>query len=110
MSERVFLVCVTGVGLGFAGVFVVMVLPPLWADPDLFGAALAGFVNPYAAGYASDAIACWMILAVWVIYEARARGIRHGWACLLLGAVPGVATGLAAYLLLRQLQSADRGM
>jgi Terpene cyclase DEP1 len=81
------------------------VLPPLVADPDVIGALLAGFVNPYAAGYALDAITCWLILAVWVVHEARARGIRHGWIALLLGLVPGVATGLACYLIVRSMQS-----
>lgn len=104
MSESVFRGLVGLVGVGFAVVFAVVVMPPLIAEPDLLGAALAGFVNPYAAGYASDALACWLILAVWVVYEARSQGIRHGWICLVLGAVPGVATGFAAYLLLRSSQ------
>ncbi|WP_369010820.1 DUF2834 domain-containing protein [Klebsiella pneumoniae] len=29
------------------------------------------------------------------------KGIRHGWVALLLGVVPGVATGFAVYLLIR---------
>lgn len=87
--------------LGFALAFSVTVIPPLLAKPDLIGAALAGFVNPYAAGYATDAIMSWCVLAVWVWYEARTQGMRHGWIALLLGVAPGVATGLAVYLLMR---------
>jgi hypothetical protein len=67
----------------------------------VFGALAAGFVNPYAAGYAMDTICCWCVLTVWVIHEARAKGIRHGWIAVMLGLAPGVATGFAVYLLLR---------
>ena len=88
-------------GGGFAAAFVVLCLPPLWHDPDILAAAAAGFVNPYASGYALDTILCWCVLAVWVKYEAAAKGIKYGWVTLLLGVVPGVATGFAAYLLLR---------
>lgn len=88
-------------GLGFAAAFAVLCIPPLLENPDLIGAFAAGFVNPYASGYAIDAILCWCVLAVWIAYEARAHDVRHGWAALLLGIVPGVATGFAAYLLLR---------
>ena len=110
MSETVFRALVAVIGLGFALLFVILVVPPLLANPDVPGAAMAGFVNPSAAGYASDAIACWLILAVWVGYEAAHRGVRHGWVCLLLGVVPGVATGLAAYLLLRHAQASARDL
>jgi hypothetical protein len=58
-------------------------------------------VNPYAAGYATDAIACWLVLAIWGTYDASTHGVQHGWLCLLLGAIPGVATGFALYLILR---------
>lgn len=86
---------------GFMVLFAVVVLPPLLASGDVPGAFAAGFVNPYAAGYALDAITCWLVLAVWVIYEAKTRHVRYGWVALLLGVVPGVATGFAVYLLLR---------
>lgn len=88
--------------LGFAGAFCAIVLPAFLAErPGVIAAFAAGFVNPYASGYALDAILCWCVLAVWVLHERRAAGIRHGWIALLLGLVPGVATGFAAYLLLR---------
>ncbi len=101
MSRRAFQIIVGALGLLFALFFAVVVLPPLGADPDVLGAFAAGFVNPYAAGYATDAIMCWCVLATWVVYEAKTQGIRHGWIAVVLGLVPGVATGFAFYLLLR---------
>lgn len=88
----------------FTVAFCVLVMPPLIESGDIWGAAMAGFVNPYSSGYALDVIMCWHILAVWVIYEARAHGIKHGWIALLLGLVPGVATGFGVYLLMRMRQ------
>ena len=87
--------------LGFAVLFAAVVVPPLLASGDVLGAFAAGFVNPYSSGYALDAISCWLVLAVWVIYEAKSRHVRYGWVALLLGVAPGVATGFAVYLLLR---------
>jgi len=104
MSRSVFHALLWLLGLGFALAFCVLVVPPLLRDGDVLGAFAAGFVNPYAAGYALDAILSWCVLATWVIYEANTRGIRHGWVALLLGIVPGVATGFAGYLLLRSWQ------
>ncbi|WP_218140263.1 DUF2834 domain-containing protein [Solimonas aquatica] len=92
---------VATIGLAFAAAFVWIVIPPLLQHPDILGAFAAGFVNPYSSGYALDAICCWLVLAAWVAYEAKAEGIRHGWIALVLGLAPGVATGFAFYLLLR---------
>ena len=89
------------IAVGFALAFTVICIPPLLQNPDLLGAAAAGFVNPYASGYALDAISSWCVLALWVIYESRTKNIRHGWVALALGVAPGVATGFAVYLLLR---------
>jgi hypothetical protein len=86
----------------FTALFAYWCLPPFIADPDIIGAFAAGFVNPYASGYAADTLACWVILSAWIAYEARTRGVRHGWICVLLGMMPGVAVGFAGYLLLRQ--------
>ncbi|HSW14178.1 MAG TPA: DUF2834 domain-containing protein [Solimonas sp.] len=94
-------------GLGFALAFLVVVMPAVLRDGDIVGGFAAGFVNPYASGYALDAILCWCVLAAWVAYEAKTLGIRHGWITLLLGIAPGVATGFAAYLLLRMRQRPD---
>ncbi|MCH8542158.1 MAG: DUF2834 domain-containing protein [Alcanivorax sp.] len=88
-------------GAGFAAVFVIVVVPPLIQSRDIIGAIAAGFVNPYSTGYSLDVIFCWFVLAVWVLYEARTTHIRHGWIALVIGLVPGVATGFAAYLLIR---------
>lgn len=104
MSEKTFIGLALVLGGLFAGVFLVVVVPPLLASGDIIGAFAAGFVNPYAAGYATDAILCWCLLALWVVYEARAHGVRHGWIAVLLGVAPGVATGFALYLVLRHRQ------
>lgn len=101
MPQPLYRFCLLALGLGFATAFCVIVVPPLWASRDIFGALAAGFVNPYASGYSLDTICCWCVLAVWVVHEARALRVRHGWVALLLGLAPGVATGFAAYLLLR---------
>ena len=93
----------------FLLVFALVVVPPLVAEPDIAGAFAAGFVNPYASGFSADVLACWVILAAWIAYEARALDIRHGWICALLGIIPGVAVGLALYLLLRMRQLKGRG-
>lgn len=87
--------------VGFAVAFAVVCIPPFIDNPDIIGAFAGGFVNPYASGYAIDIFFTWAVLAVWVVYEAKAKGIRHGWVALLLGVVPGVATGFAVYLLIR---------
>ncbi len=81
-----------------------VVVPPLLQDPDIFAAFAAGFVNPYASGYAADTILCWFVLATWVIFEKSNYQVRHGWICLCFGVVPGVAVGFALYLFLRQSQ------
>lgn len=101
MSRSLFQTLLWLLGLGFALAFTLLVVPALLRDGDVVGAFAAGFVNPYASGYALDAILCWCVLAAWVLYEAKTLGIRHGWIALLLGVAPGVATGFAAYLLLR---------
>lgn len=104
MSESVFRVLLIGAAVFFAAFFAVVVVPPLIENPDVWGALAAGFVNPYASGYSTDVLVCWCILAAWVVYEAKAYSVKNGWVCLLLGLIPGVAVGFAAYLLLRQKQ------
>lgn len=104
MAESRFRIAIIAVALGFTGLFCAVVVPPLLENPDIVGAFGAGFVNPYASGYSADVVACWLILAIWVVYEARSRAVKHGWVCLVLGIVPGVAVGFAGYLLLRSKQ------
>ena len=104
VTERQFHIAVMAVASGFTALFALLVLPPLIEDPDIVGAFAAGFVNPYSSGYSADVIACWFILAAWVVFEAKSKGVRHGWLCLLIGVIPGVAVGLAAYLVVRSRQ------
>ena len=91
----------------FTLLFAYWCIPSMIANPDVVGAFAAGFVNPYSSGYAADTLACWVILAAWIAYEAKAKGVRHGWVCALLGVVPGVAVGFAGYLLLRARQGVN---
>lgn len=82
----------------FAAVFV----PQFIEDGfDIIGAFEAGFVNPYASGFAIDTLMTYAVLFAWVVYEAQYREVQHGWVALVLGAVIGVALGLAVYLLIR---------
>lgn len=104
MSETMFRSLLWLAAAGFVVAFGVIVVPPLLANPDIWGAFAAGFVNPYASGYSTDVLICWLILAIWVLFEKQHYAVRHGWVCLLLGVVPGVAVGFALYLLLRQRQ------
>ncbi|MEO9601169.1 DUF2834 domain-containing protein [Parasphingorhabdus sp.] len=108
MSEPLFKATIIAAAAVFLGIFIMLVIPPLIAEPDVIGAFAAGFVNPYASGYSSDVLACWVILAAWIAYEAKALDIRHGWICALLGIIPGVAVGFALYLLLRMRQMKER--
>ena len=101
MNEKAFRASITTVAVLFTLLFCTIVLPPLFENPDIIGAFAAGFVNPYASGYSADVIACWAILVLWVWFEARSLSVKHGWVCLLLGIIPGVAVGFAAYLVLR---------
>ena len=106
MTEPLFKGIIIAAAAVFAVLFSLWCIPPLIAHPDVIGAFAAGFVNPYASGYAADTLACWVILSAWIAFEARAKGVRHGWVCALLGVVPGVAVGFAGYLLLRMRQGA----
>lgn len=109
MTDNIFRSALLLVIVLFTGFFILTILPPLFEEFDVLGALAAGFVNPYAAGYSTDVIMCWFALAFWVIRDAKVYSIRHGWVCLLLGLVPGVAVGLSLYLILRlsQLKCSD---
>lgn len=108
MSTSTFRALLILLAAGFAAAFAVIVVPPLIESGDIVGAFAAGFVNPYSSGYLLDTILCAAVLAVWVAFEAKTEGIRHGWIALLLCMVPGVATGFAVYLLLRTRQIGQR--
>lgn len=104
MSDGPFRITITLAGLAFLAIFLFVVIPPFLADPDIVGAFGAGFVNPYSSGYSSDVLACWVILAAWILFERKQYGVRHGLWCIALGVIPGVAVGFALYLLLRHRQ------
>jgi Terpene cyclase DEP1 len=104
MNEQSFKFTIIVAAAGFTALFAYWCIPPQIANPDIIGAFAAGFVNPYASGYAADTLACWVILAAWIAYEAKSKDVRHGWICAVLGIVPGVAVGFAGYLLLRRKQ------
>ena len=101
MNLNYFKFSVLATAVAFTLIFCFLVIPPLMATPNILGAFAAGFVNPFAAGYSTDVICCWVILALWVVFEAKTKSIKKGWLCLLIGIIPGVAVGFAAYLLLR---------
>ncbi len=102
MSEVMFKRLIIAVAALFIVFFCITVIPALIQDPDVIGAFAAGFVNPYASGYSTDVILCWVVLAIWVVFERKQYSIKHGWVSLLLDIVPGVVVGLALYLWLRQ--------
>ncbi len=99
MKEKTFKISLSLIAIIFTVIFCILIIPPLIENPDIIGAFAAGFVNPYASGYSTDVFCCWAILLVWVIYESPK--VKYGWVCLLLGIVPGVAVGLALYLIIR---------
>ena len=104
MGEKYFQAIMIGIAAIFTAVFCVLVVPNLANDFDVIGALAAGFVNPYSSGYSTDVILCWVVLLVWVVFDARQFKVKHGWVCVLLGAAPGVAVGLPLYILLRNKQ------
>ena len=101
MNSKSFQITVSLIALAFVVFFSASVVPALIEDFNILAAFAAGFVNPYSSGYSADVIACWLILVAWILYEKRNLNITHGWICILLGIIPGVAVGFAAYLLLR---------
>lgn len=104
MSERAYFAILAFIAGAFSLFFVLTVVPAVAVDWNIIGALAAGFVNPFAAGYSTDVLLCWCVLATWIYFERKTTGIKHGWICLVLGAVPGVAVGFALYLILRAKQ------
>ena len=104
MSEGMFRISLIVIAVLFSLFFLLVFIPPIIANPDLVGVFLAGFDNPYVTGYSVDLITCWFVLILWVWFEAKNNSIKHGWICVLLGLVPGVAVGFSLYLLLRYSQ------
>ncbi|MEO1035277.1 MAG: DUF2834 domain-containing protein [Pseudomonadota bacterium] len=108
IAENAFKVSLVVAASAFTSFFAVTLVPLLIDKPDVVAAFAAGFVNPYASGYSTDVIISWAILVAWVAFEAKAYDVKHGWICVLLGVVPGVAVGFAVYLLLRHRQVTTR--
>lgn len=104
MNEHIFKATIIAAAAVFIALFGLWCVPPFLDNPDMIGALAAGFVNPYSSGYSADVLACWVILSAWILFERRTLQIRHGLWCILIGMVPGVAAGFAAYLLLRTRQ------
>lgn len=109
MSKNSFEILCLIVGGGFALAFALIVVPALLETGDILGGFAAGFVNPFSAGYSLDVIFCAILLAIWVLYERRHYGVRHGWVALVLCIMPGVATGFAVYLILRSRSGTSPG-
>jgi hypothetical protein len=105
--KTIFRIALLAIGIGFAIFFFITIGPLLIQNPDISEAFKAGFVNPYSSGFSTDVIACWLVLAGWVVYERAQKGIGYGWIALLLWLIPGVATGFAFYLFLRSVQLKD---
>ena len=101
MKPTPFEFALLSVALVFTAAFGVLIIPALLQDRDIIGAFASGFVNPYASGYSTDVILCWVVLGMWTIRDARVHAIKYGWICLALGLVPGVAVGFPLYLILR---------
>ncbi len=77
MNERQFRAFIIAVAIGFTAFFSVVVVPPLIDKPDVLGAFGAGFENPYSSGYSADVIACWLILAAWVVFETKSSLVER---------------------------------
>ena len=108
MKRGVFEALVAVASAVFAIAFCIVVVPALIESGDIVGAFAAGFVNPFSSGYSLDAIMCGLVLAIWVVYERSALGIRHGWVAIPLSVVPGVATAFGVYLFIRSRQLSHR--
>lgn len=106
MTENNFKLCIGFFAAVFLAVFVFYTAPAALETGDIVAAFAAGFVNPFAAGYSVDAIMCWFIMSAWILYERKKFGYKHGYLCMALGMVPGVAVGFALYLFLRTKQVA----
>lgn len=104
MTQRSFLYIIGAIGLAFTIAFAILVAPSLLNDLSIVTALSSGFVNPYATGFSLDTLSSWLVRTVWIVYEARSSGIKHGWIAILLGLIPGTATGFAVYLILRTMQ------
>lgn len=80
MTQRSFSLAIAALGATFTILFGIVVIPELIRHPDVLDAFAAGFVNPFAAGYAMDAITCWCILTVgWCTRPRPKASSMAGW-------------------------------
>lgn len=93
-SATWFRISLRAVAQAFTAAFLYLVVPALWESRDIVGAVI-GEPRPFAVAYILDVWATWLVLTIWVLRERR----PWGWTAPLLGLVPGVAVGLAVYLL-----------
>lgn len=101
-AERVYVASLVLIAGAFSVAFFALIVPGIFPIHDFVQQTLLnGYVNPTAAGYTTDTLACACVLTAWVIYERITLGIRGGWIALVVSVVPGVAVGFAAYLLIR---------
>ena len=105
MVKKIYLGALSTIAVAFTIFFFATMGPPFIQNPDLVHALSSGFVNPYASGYSTDVILCWLVLLAWVLYERKTQSIKYGWVAPLLGAIPGVVVGFACYLVIRELQT-----
>lgn len=107
MGKTTFIAAMASIGLGFAVVFSMFVAPHLLQSLDILGAIRVGFVNPYASGFALDTLTSWLVLTLWIVYEAKTKPIKFGSVAIVLGHIPGTATGFACYLIIRTVQDKE---
>ena len=85
MTEPFFKAIIIAAATVFMALFVYWCIPPMIENPNLIGAFAAGFVNPYASGYAADTLACWAILPAWIAHLRRGQRVcaTAGFSCCL---------------------------
>ncbi len=103
MTERSFKTGLITLAAIFTVLFV-MIIGSALDELTLANAVDDMFANPAASGVSADVLLTYAVLALWVFYEAKTKKVRRGWIALLVGIVPGVTVGLAAYLLIRMRQ------
>jgi len=104
MADTLFKWACIAIAVAFTLIFSAVVVPAFLQQPDIVAAFGGGFVNPFATGYSVDVLLCWWALVALVVYDRFTLSVKHGWICVALGTIPGVAVGLALYLWLRTTQ------
>lgn len=106
MSRKAFEGTVAALGLFYAfGIFVPFVFLSIM-EGRIGDAVPDAFANRHAAGWSLDVLLSGAVIMVWIVYERAKFGIKNGWIAWPLMFVPGVATALAYYLVIRSLHFA----